>query len=237
MNSVWGAGGTQMVIGLRTSRLNHNCRPNVGTSYDDTARVIILFAQRDIHPGEEMCINCSHFGFLESDCLTNVMSAKDALKFEQSSLFKKFGFTCPEDCYCKDPQARDLVMKGAKFYLKMQAEADKDLVEEAIAAGEVVIESYEKLGVCWYTEARLHYNLFELGVASSKTLSRALKHLESCLKIRRIIAPFSEEQTLSLEELLKNPGKHPSYLGIDKKKAIEKQFSDLRSLVKIKVYI
>lgn len=238
LNSVWGPDGVEMVVGLRTSRLNHNCRPNVGTNYDETARVLILFAQRDIHPGEEMCINCSHFGFLESGCHTNNMSAKDALEFEQSKLYKKFGFICPEDCYCKDPGARDLVMKGTKFYLKMQAEADKGLIEKAFTSGEVVIESYQKLGVCWYTEARVHYNLFDVGVTKSKTLSRALKHLESCLKIRRIIAPFSVENTLSLEELLKNPRKHPGYLSFDKKEAIEKQFPDLRSLVSLKkVYI
>jgi len=49
--------GGKNFVGLRISRMNHDCRPNAGYSYDETARAEIVFAQRDIQPGEEICIS------------------------------------------------------------------------------------------------------------------------------------------------------------------------------------
>ncbi len=63
--------GGANIVGLRIARVNHDCRPNAGYIYDETAHVQILFAQRDIHPGEEICISyCSfanHFEFFLAD--------------------------------------------------------------------------------------------------------------------------------------------------------------------------
>ena len=42
-------------VGLRISRVNHNCRPNAARIYDEVARVEILYALQDIPPGEEIC--------------------------------------------------------------------------------------------------------------------------------------------------------------------------------------
>lgn len=49
--------GGKDFVGLRISRMNHDCRPNAGYSYDETASAEIVFAQRDIQPGEEICIS------------------------------------------------------------------------------------------------------------------------------------------------------------------------------------
>ena len=56
----------QEVVALRIARLNHACKPNAVTIYDETARVAILFAQRDISPGEEItiCYYASFFGLV-----------------------------------------------------------------------------------------------------------------------------------------------------------------------------
>ncbi len=61
-------GGVQseVAVALRIARVNHACQPNAGTSYDEIARVAILFAQRDIRPGEEItvCYYASFFGLV-----------------------------------------------------------------------------------------------------------------------------------------------------------------------------
>ena len=44
-------------LGLRISRLNHDCDPNAGYNYCDASRVQILYANRDILKGEEICIS------------------------------------------------------------------------------------------------------------------------------------------------------------------------------------
>ena len=48
--------GVQKSVALRIARVNHSCQPNAGAIYDETARVAILFAQKDIQPGEEISI-------------------------------------------------------------------------------------------------------------------------------------------------------------------------------------
>lgn len=49
-------------VALRIARVNHACLPNAAVIYDETACVAILFAQKDIHPFEEISI-CYYIGF------------------------------------------------------------------------------------------------------------------------------------------------------------------------------
>ena len=42
-------------VALRISRANHSCNPNADHTFDDGARVQVLFATRSIQKGEEIC--------------------------------------------------------------------------------------------------------------------------------------------------------------------------------------
>lgn len=46
---------------LRISRANHDCNANAGHLYDETFKVVVLFAQRDIAEGEEITISYQLF--------------------------------------------------------------------------------------------------------------------------------------------------------------------------------
>ena len=48
-------------VALRIARVNHACRPNAATIYDETALVAILFAQKDIQPGQVTILLTSAF--------------------------------------------------------------------------------------------------------------------------------------------------------------------------------
>ena len=52
-------------VAVRIARVNHSCQPNADTIYDETARVTVLFAIKDIQPGEEIFIRyySSFIGF------------------------------------------------------------------------------------------------------------------------------------------------------------------------------
>jgi len=50
-------------VALRIARVNHACQPNVSTINEDTTRVAILFAQKDIQAGEKITI-CYYTPFL-----------------------------------------------------------------------------------------------------------------------------------------------------------------------------
>jgi len=68
LNSVAGdedRDGGKDIVGLRISRVNHDCRSNAARIYDDGARVDVLFALRDIQPGEEVCVNYCSFARMD----------------------------------------------------------------------------------------------------------------------------------------------------------------------------
>jgi len=58
----------EIAAAVRIARVNHACQPNTATIYDETARVAILFAVKDIQPGEEIT-TCYHAPFF---CLSNL---------------------------------------------------------------------------------------------------------------------------------------------------------------------
>lgn len=215
------------MLGLRSSRINHSCRPNAGMAYDEAARVKIIHAERDIQLGEEISIIYTHFGNLESNSpspsgpLDDLQKMFDSLirskrgiavdpsgsddEFDaiQRTMRLSWGFTCPADCYCKDPDVRKLILEGKEAFKKLVLSGSKGRLDEAMKAGERVLEIHGQLNLSRTGKASVHNFMFELAVCSSRTEERAKKHLEESLKVVRITAPYSEKN-MAQEELLKN---------------------------------
>ena len=120
-------------LGLRSSRVNHNCSPNAAISYDYVARVQIIFSLRDIQPGEEICI-CyyAHLTLdMEPDSVVRrrdppvavlrsmIQQGKNPREFDfivnESNLKLNWGIICPEDCFCKNPEKRKLILKAKQL--------------------------------------------------------------------------------------------------------------------------
>ncbi len=129
-------------VGVRLSRLNHSCHPNADHVYDDVACVAILFAQRDIQPGEEICIDYTYFRALEPSRPTAKLDSKEEFKLIQSNLLDKFGIICPDDCFCKNSESKKLIVKGRKLHEEVLLLASKVMLEDALIAGEKLLEVY-----------------------------------------------------------------------------------------------
>ncbi len=219
--------GGKAILGLRSSRINHSCRPNAGMAYDEAARVKIIHAQRDIQPGEEICVIYTHFGNLESNSSSSPGPLDDLQKMFDSLIRMKrgiavdpsgndnefdaiqrtmrlsWGFTCPADCYCKDPDVRKLILEGKEAFKKLLQSGSKGRLDEAMKADERVLEIHEQLNISWTGKASIHNFMFEVAVCSSRTEEKAKRHLEGSLKVVRVTAPYSEK-TMSQEVLLEN---------------------------------
>ena len=105
-------------LGLRISRLNHDCDPNAGYNYCDASRVQILYANRDILKGEEICISYlitstwrgplqwwalkAHSGWSNNGWRTNGASF------------------VPRNCFCNDGAIKKLVVKARKLNVKIE---------------------------------------------------------------------------------------------------------------------
>jgi len=188
--------------------LNHVCLPNAGYSYDETARVVVIFAQRAIQPGEEITINYSPFTKLSQRNVSRLSAL-----FKPSIPTSKSEITCHRDCLCT---ASFAAIEGEKLFVEMITSIDMYRSEEALEAGEELLAMDMRLDHSWFAKAMIEQELFEIGIITSKTLNRAKKHLERCLQFRRIMTPFSVQKTLKWEEFLKNPEGHPNYMKIDK---------------------
>ena len=111
-------------VALRIARVNHACQPNAASIYDDTACVAILFAQKDIQPGDEITYCYYHpffslyqgVDFPDMNPDWNIQEKLNATK--EVSPFGIFGLTCPTDCSCHDPVILALFEEGRKMFTK-----------------------------------------------------------------------------------------------------------------------
>lgn len=242
-----GRDGGKDILGLRSARVNHSCRPNAAVSYDETARVKILVAQKDIHSGEEVCVIYTHFYNLES--ISPTIGSKKEIQLLQSLLCSEFkmeevdpteiefemikkclkdtwGIVCPPDCICKNAETRKLVVNGKRLYQEMIRSAAIGRVEDGIKAGEKLLEIHQELNFSWAQIASVHIYLFQIAITESCREDFARYHLEASLKMRRIAAPFSEH-TAMCEELIKHPEVYQNCRKEDTMLAVMKSFSSL----------
>ena len=204
-------------VALRIARVNHACQPNANTVYDETAHVAILFALKDIQPGEEICI-CYYASFFMLVPMkhSTVMSVEEEFNFYKKVLASDYGITCSTNCYCQDPTILTLVKEGRHLYATTDALATQLKTEEALAAGEKLLGIYRRLNVSWVYRGLTDVLVFHVAVQKSEFLPKAMLHIRSAVDLFRKICPYSEKLTKKYEKLLEQPETDPIYLAIDK---------------------
>ena len=127
----------------------------------------------------------------------------------------KYGITCSTNCICYDPAFRALTLEGRQLYETTKALSCQLKIEEALEAGDKLLDIYRRLNVSWESLGRMKYLLFEVAIWKSKTLPKAKEYLRLALVLYRTMCPYSEKCTKKYEKLLEHPEKHPNYLLID----------------------
>ncbi|KAH9827925.1 SET (Su(var)3-9, Enhancer-of-zeste, Trithorax) domain [Teratosphaeria destructans] len=89
--NVFGMSGLGQGICYEASRFNHSCRPNAHHSYNPNLKKEVIYAIRDIQPGEEICLNYMGGG-----------ASYQSNEERRERLFRDYGFycTCPA---CMEP--------------------------------------------------------------------------------------------------------------------------------------
>jgi len=165
--------GGKSYVGLCFSRANHDCHPNADYVYDETARVVVLFAQRDISPGEEICICYATFANLELDRKTAHLNPEEEFQSVQKTLKEAWGITCPDECYCKDSDAKNLVLEGRRVHTEMSLLVGRGRTEESLEFGENLIDIFKRLDVSMIRRIETVYHCFQIGLMREETLKRA----------------------------------------------------------------
>ncbi len=92
---------------------------------------------------------------------------------------------------------------------------NENKIEEALAAGDKVIDIHKRLNVSWWALGSTYYNLFRMGICSARTLPMAKEYLRSAVELFRKICPYSEKQFKVYEKLLEHPDLHPNFKIMD----------------------
>ena len=124
--------------------------------------------------------------------------------------------TCPADCACRCPPFRALVQDTKQIYATIIELARQYKTEEALAAGEKLLDVYRRLNVSWVYRGFTEFNLFRIAVMKKETLPRAKQYIQSAVELFRKICPYSEKLTKSMEQVLEHPETEPDYMLIEK---------------------
>lgn len=211
--------GGKNCVGLRVARVNHDCRPNAGFIYDETARVEILFAQKEIPTGEEVCISYCSFANLNSERPIPPTAKNDPeaeFEFVQRTLLTTWGITCPSNCYCKDPSIRQLVIEGRRIKAKIDVMAGRGWTEDALEAGDKLMDIQRRLGVSWICQMSTQLYLFQIALRTLKTLDKAERYIQAVHSVYSVICPYSESTTIKYERMLTHPETDGNYLIMEK---------------------
>ena len=162
----------------------------------------ILFAQRDIQPGEEICFAYLSVTNLSASRPTaGLNDAQAELEIIRDKLELNWGITCPVDCSCKNPTILDLVARGRKLSIEMDRLVDSLQAEEALECADRLLEVQEALESSWIAKARTHYLAFQVAVTSPNTLALAGRHIGAVVDIYRAVCPYSKDASRFEEEL------------------------------------
>ena len=187
--------GGRPLIGLRSSRLNHNCSPNAGMSRDYIARTIIIFSLRDIQPAEEICI--CYCDRLDPDLNPDI----NISLLNESKLFFNWEIICPDDCFCRNEKTHLLIVRANHLYVQLRGPST---IKYRLEAGVKLLEIYDLLRISWVQKERLLHELWKIDTSQPNQKCSGRKH-QFCidsLKIRRIISPFEVMQYPKLDECL-----------------------------------
>jgi len=115
------------------------------------------------------------------------------------------GIICPSDCFCYDPAILALVRKGRKIRPTINELSSQNKIEEALAAGEKLLDIQRRLNISWTSVGITEINLFNIAVQKSETRSRAEQYIRSAVELFRNICPYSENMTKVMERLPEHP--------------------------------
>ena len=202
--------GEDGYIALRISRANHSCCPNACHNYDEKARVEILFSQREIQAGEEICISYLSFANINSQRMFAMLSPENEFRMIKTQL-KLRGVECSANCFCNDPNIRSLVIKGRKLNIDVDRLADYQRPAAALQVVKELLEIQETIHSSLISKANTHYTAFQVAVMSSKTLPQASKHIQFVHDVYSSICPYSAD-TLEYEREMKNMKLAVNYL-------------------------
>ena len=138
--------------------------------------------------------------------------------FYRLKLKTHWGIACPSDCFCKDADARKMVLEGRRLsdLAALMSRLQSGWAEGALNAGENRLDIQRRLNMSWSDLAKFECELYHISLMQKKTLPKAARFVKDVLRIYKTISPYSK-LIEKYEKLLKHPESDEYYLNMEKK--------------------
>jgi hypothetical protein len=194
-------------IAARVSRANHSCNSNAFHWSDETFKVIVLVARKDIQPGEEITISYTNF-----DDISQTLSSN----FARGILENKWGIICPSDCYCRQDSVNSLVAKMKALDRSVYDKLSSGNANDALTDVKKLLSLYGTTNLVDMNLQRTYYDAFQVCITKRKTLRQGLEYLKKSTNIMSFIVHPDSEDLIRFKDLLVHPEHHRSHLLLER---------------------
>lgn len=186
--------GESSLLCVRVARMNHSCRNNACQTYQDG--VMIICAVRDIHPGDEICIN-----------YTNLTGRSGALSLESTRdlLKTKWDINCAGDCVCRESVFAQRLLEARELESQI---AEMLSTNNTVNALEKVDRLLQALGAIAGSPIWIYHTLwagFTFSILQESTLQQAAVYGENAVRIYESVYHPDSEDAQSMRAAVRDP--------------------------------
>jgi len=199
-------------ICLRLSRVNHSCKPNACKHNDPVHGVLLLCAERDIQPGEEITICYTSF---------NDISVHESAMEAKMALLMKWGIVCEAGCICRDENVRRLIEETRALngnhqegIMKTASRGDTDKAMKMIKK---IMENHNKIYSLSAKRVTTLFDGFQVGITCKSTMNKAMEYIGHAYEIRAAQFHPKSEEVRALKGFFDDPSRHGNYMCFERK--------------------
>jgi hypothetical protein len=166
-------------------------------------QVKILFSERPIEEGEEICI-----------CYANYDDVGSKLTHVESRLLlqTKWGITCPDDCPCRDTERHKIINESRELYSMVYQMGCTGNPEGALRALKKLIENLESHIHSLMNLQTAYNDGFQIAIMKRKTIPLGIEYVKKSYDIRSSLQHPLSPKILEYKRWVENPRLHRNYL-------------------------
>lgn len=191
---------------------------------------MVVFAERDIEEGEEICVNYTLFSETSWQLVLFAGNATNqegwTPKKSRKLLKSKYSIICPSDCFCRTEGLEEDIALSRTMNEAILATLNgnvEDLAHEAEISLQILVKllvMQRKVKSMLFDRIRILGMGFEIAVRQKKTLPLAMEFVTEAYEMLTKILHPQVEYLQKYEKWMKDPASHEDYLKfetIDKK--------------------
>jgi hypothetical protein len=169
-------------------------------------QVKILFSERPIEEGEEICIAYVNY----SDISSTISPIESRL-----SLQTTWGIICPEDCPCRDPERHKIIRESRELDSRIYRMGSTNNTEGALRAVKKLVENLESHFHTLTNKWRAYHDGFQIAIMKRKTISLGKEYAKKSYDIISSLQHPLSRDVLDGKRWMENPEMHRNYLQLE----------------------